>query len=165
VNPYLGEDSLEPFLAACDAGAAIFVLVRTSNAGSADLQELELAAGGQLWERVADLVRAAGAGRTGPDGLASVGAVIGLTRPAALRRARELMPAAPLLIPGLGAQGGDPRDAAPAFRPHPAGGLVSVSRGIMESWRGAAGDWRDAVATAASAHRETTWRIAADAAA
>ena len=160
VNPYLGRDSLEPYAAACDrAGAGIYVLVRTSNPGSADLQALE-ASDGAVWEASARLVDALGAPRVGISGLSSIGAVIGLTQPAALRRARELMPTAPLLIPGLGAQGGDVNDAAPAFAPHPAAGLVVAARSVIEAWREAPGDWRGAVAAAAQEHRTTTWNVA-----
>jgi orotidine-5'-phosphate decarboxylase len=166
VNPYLGPDSLEPFLAACDDCArGIYVLVRTSNPGSAALQELAVTDEGEpLWQRVAALVADAGAARVDASGLSPVGAVVGLTQPGALARARELMPHAPLLIPGLGAQGGDPRAAEPAFRPHPAGGLVAVARSVLEAWRGAEGDWRAAIADAARDASETTWRIAAGAA-
>lgn len=165
VSPYLGPDSLEPFLAACDdVERGVYVLVRTSNPGSAALQELALADGGQVWQRVAALVAKAGADRVDACGLAPVGAVVGLTQPEALARARELMPHAPLLIPGLGAQGGDPRAAEPAFRPHPAGGLVVVARSVLEAWRGAEGDWRAAIGDAARAASETTWRVAAGAA-
>jgi orotidine-5'-phosphate decarboxylase len=159
VNPYLGRDSLEPFAAACDrAGAGMYVLVRTSNPGSADLQALALAEGA-VWEASARLVDALGEARVGASGLSSVGAVIGLTQPEALRRARELMPTAPLLIPGLGAQGGDVNDAAPAFTPHPAAGLVVAARSVIEAWREAGGDWRQAVAAAAQEHRTTTWNV------
>jgi orotidine-5'-phosphate decarboxylase len=165
VSPYLGADSLEPFLRACDdVAAGVYVLVRTSNPGSAGLQELTLAGGEPVWQRVAEMVADAGAGRVDGCGLAPVGAVVGLTQPAALARARELMPHAPLLIPGLGAQGGDPRAAEPAFRPHPAGGLVVVARSVLEAWRGAEGDWRAAVGEAARDASEATWRVAVDAA-
>ncbi len=159
VNPYLGGDSLDPFAAACDrAGGGIYVLVRTSNPGSADLQALETT-DGAVWEASARLVAALGADRVGASGLSSVGAVIGLTQPAALLRARALMPTAPLLIPGLGAQGGRVEDAAPAFTPHPAAGLVVAARSVIEAWREAGGDWRHAVGAAAQEHRTTTWNV------
>jgi orotidine-5'-phosphate decarboxylase len=159
VNPYLGRDALEPFAVACDrAGAGIYVLVRTSNPGSADLQALEQP-GGAVWEASARLVDSLAEGRVGACGLSSVGAVIGLTQPDALRRARELMPTAPLLIPGLGAQGGDVNDAAPAFTPHPAAGLVVAARSVIEAWRGGGDDWQRAVAAAAQEHRTTTWNV------
>jgi orotidine-5'-phosphate decarboxylase len=153
VNPYLGADAAAPFLAACDAaGGGLFVLARTSNPGGADLQELELADGGRVWERVATAIDSWGAGRVGASGLSSIGAVVGLTRPDAIARARELMPRAPLLLPGWGAQGGGLAAAAPAFRFHPAGGLLVAARSIVEAWRGEPGDWRAAVGEAARAH-------------
>jgi orotidine-5'-phosphate decarboxylase len=165
VNPYLGEDSLGPYLAACDAGGAgVYVLVRTSNPGSADLQALELADGGTVWERAAAMTAGLGASRVGRHGLASVGAVVGLTQPEALAAARRLMPAAPLLIPGFGAQGGSLAAAAPAFHPHPAGGLVNAARSVIEAWRAEPGQWRQAVRRAAEDHRTLFWR-AVDAAA
>ncbi len=123
VNPYLGADGLEPFLTAADAaGTGVFVLARTSNPGGADVQELRLADGGTVWEHVARLVAGLGAGRVGRCGLSSVGAVVGLTAPDAVGRVRALAPAAPLLLPGLGAQGGSAAAAAAAFSPtRPAG--------------------------------------------
>jgi orotidine-5'-phosphate decarboxylase len=155
VSPYLGGDATAPFLAACDRhGAGLYVLTRTSNPGAADLQELPLAGGGSVWERVAAQVAGWGAGRIGAAGLASVGAVVGLTAPEAVRRARAAMPAAPLLLPGLGAQGGAPVDASAAFVPHPAGGLVASARAIIEAWQGAAGPWREAVGSAARSSRD-----------
>ena len=92
VNPYMGGDSLEPFLLACGAGSGLFVLVRTSNPGAADLQEQRLADGRRVWERTAELVAGWGAALVGESGLSSVGAVIGATSPEAVERARELMP-------------------------------------------------------------------------
>ncbi|MFB6217868.1 MAG: orotidine-5'-phosphate decarboxylase, partial [Halobacteriaceae archaeon] len=92
VNPYLGEDSLAPFL---DADGGVFVLCRTSNPGGGDLQECELATGERLYERVADL--AAG----WDDG--EVGLVVGATAPAELARIRERVPNLPFLVPGVGA--------------------------------------------------------------
>ena len=110
----------------------MIVLVRTSNPGAAELQDLELASGERVWERVAAIVAALGAESPGPDsGLADVGAVTGATAPDHLVRLRELMPAAPFLLPGVGAQGGRVEDLAPAFAPGRAAGLVTASRG---SW-------------------------------
>ncbi len=155
VNPYLGWDAVQPFIDACDAsGGGVFVLARTSNPGGADLQELPLQGGGRVWEEVAAGIARAGVARIGSSGLSSVGAVIGVTRPEAVARARELMPHAPLLLPGLGAQGGAADDAAPAFATHPAGGLLVAARSIIEAWRGEPGDWRTPVAAAARAHAE-----------
>jgi orotidine-5'-phosphate decarboxylase len=157
VNPYLGADTLEPFLAAArGSGGGILVIVRTSNPGSASLQELELAGGGRLWEAVARLVDEAGA--DGGDGLSRVGAVIGATQPGVLARARELMPRAPFLLPGIGAQGGTVSGLAPAFAPGPGGGLVSASRSIL--YAGADGDWQAAAATEARRLAREAWQVA-----
>ena len=130
-NPLLGVDALTPFAdAARAADAGIFVLVRTSNPGAADVEDLELADGGTVWERIARIVAQLAAPG---DGLAEIGAVVGATRPAHLSRARELMPRAPFLLPGIGAQGGRVEDLAPAFAPGRAGGLVSASRSIARA--------------------------------
>jgi len=132
-NPLLGRDALAPFVeGAGAAGAGVFVLVRTSNPGAADLFDAELAAGGPLWEQIAGLVAAAGT--PAPEsGLAEVGAVTGATAPRHLARMRELMPRAPFLLPGIGAQGGSVADLAPAFAPGRAAGLVSASRSIANA--------------------------------
>ncbi len=164
VNPYLGRDAIEPFLMDGDGSRGIYVLVRTSNPGSADIQSLELAGGGTVWERTAAMVDALGAGRVGHCGLSNVGAVVGLTQPEALAAARRLMPATPLLIPGFGAQGGDLAAAAPAFRPHPAGGLLNASRSVIDAWRGEPGRWQEAVRSAAETHRALFWKAVDDAA-
>jgi orotidine-5'-phosphate decarboxylase len=150
VNPYLGGDALEPFLSACGDTAGLFILARTSNPGGADLQELELADGGRVWERVARLIDEWGRPYIGGSGLSAVGAVVGATHPEAVVRARELMPAAPLLLPGVGAQGGKLGDLAAAFATHPAGGLVVAARSVIYAWRERGGDWQQAVRAAAA---------------
>lgn len=150
VNPYLGGDALEPFLRACGDGAGLFVLARTSNPGGADVQQLELAAGGTVWEHIAGLIDEWGRPYVGGSGLSAVGAVVGATHPEAVARARELMPSAPFLLPGVGAQGGRAEDLAPAFANHPAGGLVVAARSVIYAWRERGGDWQQAVRTAAA---------------
>lgn len=160
VNPYLGGDSITPFVDVADAaGRGVYVLVRTSNPGASDLQELELRDGTRVWEHAASLVAAAGADRRGRHGLSAIGAVIGLTQPDALRRAREHLPYAPLLVPGLGAQGGDPGAARPAFAIHPAGAQIVAARSIVEAWRSEPGSWRRAIAAAAAGIRRETWQL------
>jgi orotidine-5'-phosphate decarboxylase len=156
VNPYLGGDALEPFLNSCGDDAGLFVLARTSNPGGADVQELELGSGGTVWEHIAGLIDEWGRPFIGDSGLSSVGAVVGATHPEAVARARELMPAAPLLLPGVGAQGGRADELAAAFATHPAGGLVSVSRSVIYAWRETGGDWQQAVRTAAAELRRMT---------
>jgi orotidine-5'-phosphate decarboxylase len=159
VNPYLGADSLEPFVAAARAaGAGLFVLVRTSNPGAADLQDLELAAGGRVWERAAQLV--AQLGKAAESGLSEVGAVVGATAPEHLARARELMPHAVFLLPGIGAQGGRVEDLAPAFAPGRAGGLVTSSRSIVFAYERHGGEPADAARAEAERLRAAAWALA-----
>ena len=157
-NPLLGVDALEPFAAgARAAGAGIFVLVRTSNPGAADVEDLELAAGGTVWERLAAIVD----GLAGPgDGLSDIGAVVGATRPEHVARMRELMPRAPFLLPGIGAQGGRVEDLAPAFAAGKAGGLVSASRSIARAHEHGGGAPRDAARAEAGRLREAAWALA-----
>ncbi len=132
VNPMLGGDAVEPFrLAAEDSGRGLFVLVRTSNPGAADLQDLALAHGGLWHEAVARLVAQWGAASVGASGLSAVGAVVGATVPARLAALRDLMPHQAFLLPGVGAQGGRPEDLGPAFGGRAAGALVSASRSII----------------------------------
>jgi orotidine-5'-phosphate decarboxylase len=158
-NPLLGRDALAPFVdGAAAAGAGVFVLVRTSNPGAADLFDAELAAGGPLWERIAALVAAAGT--PGPEsGLAEVGAVTGATAPQHLARMRELMPHAPFLLPGIGAQGGSVAELAPAFAPGRAGGLVSASRSIANAHEAADAPPGEAARAEAERLREEAWAL------
>jgi orotidine-5'-phosphate decarboxylase len=160
VSPYLGSDSIEPFLAACRrSGNGIFCLVKTSNAGSADLQDATLSDGRRLWHQVAELVDAWGQDLVGERGLSSVGAVVGATYPRAVAEARKLMPQAILLLPGVGAQGGTPADVARAFTSGPASALVPVSRSVIYAFRVEGADWRTAAAGAAARLRDEVWTV------
>jgi orotidine-5'-phosphate decarboxylase len=145
VNPYLGLDSVEPFLA-CE-GLGVFVLVKTSNPGSGDLQDLRLADGRPLWQHVAALVDRWGADFVGDSGLPSVGAVVGATYPQEVAEARRLLPRSVLLLPGVGAQGGSAEELGEAFSIGRAGALVSASRSVLYADRGAG--WQDAAAAEA----------------
>jgi orotidine-5'-phosphate decarboxylase len=158
-NPLLGRDALAPFAEGAGRhGAGVFVLVRTSNPGAADFFDVELAAGGPLWEQIARVVAAAGT--SGPAlGLAEVGAVTGATAPQHLARMRELMPHAPFLLPGIGAQGGSVADLAPAFSPGRAAGLVSASRSIADAHETAGGSPPDAARAEAERLREQAWAL------
>jgi orotidine-5'-phosphate decarboxylase len=158
-NPLLGADALSPLIdGARAAGAGVFVLVRTSNPGAADVEDLELAAGGPLWERLAAIVAALG--ERGPaSGLTDVGAVVGATRPEHLARMRELMPLAPFLLPGIGAQGGRVEDLAPAWAAGRAGGLVSASRSIAQAYETAGGTPAAAARAEAERLRELAWSV------
>jgi orotidine-5'-phosphate decarboxylase len=146
-NPLLGRDALEPLVdAAAAAGAGVFSLVRTSNPGAADLQDLP-APEAPLHERLAEIVEGFSERLAGAAGLSGMGAVIGATEPEHLARLRELMPRAIFLIPGVGAQGGRAEDLGGAFAAGPASALVAASRSIAGSGdpAGAAAELRDAV--------------------
>jgi orotidine-5'-phosphate decarboxylase len=99
-------------------------------------------------------------GRPGRDGLADVGAVTGATAPQHLARMRELMPATPFLLPGVGAQGGDVAALAPAFAPGRAAGLVTASRSIAAAHETAGGDPAEAARAEAERLREAAWKLA-----
>jgi orotidine-5'-phosphate decarboxylase len=166
LNPLMGSDALEPFISTARAAAAtggqaagVLVLVRTSNPGAADIEDLQLAGGERVWERIAMLVEELGSGSVGETGLSDVGAVVGATVPEHLARARELMPRAVFLLPGVGAQGGRVEDLAPAFAPGRAAGLVSASRSIVDAYRGAGGDPAAAARAEAERLRELAWRL------
>jgi orotidine-5'-phosphate decarboxylase len=160
-NPLLGLDSLWPLVASArEHGGGVFVLVRTSNPGAADLQELALRDGGTLAQRLAAVVSALGADGIGAAGLADIGAVVGATAPEGLRDLRDRMPAAILLLPGVGAQGGHVEDLAPAFAPGPAAALVTVSRGLAQAHERLGGDPAAVAAAEAARIRELAWRLA-----
>jgi orotidine-5'-phosphate decarboxylase len=160
VNPLMGSDAVEPFVtAARAAGAGVLLLVRTSNPGAADVEDLELAGGGAVWERLAGVVDELGRPGVGEDGLSDVGAVVGATAPGHLARARELMPHAPFLLPGVGAQGGRVEDLAPAFAPGRAGGLVPASRSIANAHLATGGDPASAARAEAERLRAATWSL------
>lgn len=179
VNPLMGVDAIEPFVAAARArggvgvggevgangsadeiGAGVLVLVRTSNPGACDVEDLPVQGGGAVWERLAAIVERLGADGVGESGLSDVGAVIGATEPDHLARARELMPAAPFLLPGVGAQGGRVQALAPAFAPGRAGGLVSASRSIVDAYRSAGGEPAAAALAEAERLRAIAWELA-----
>src|SRR6266508_2487884 len=160
INPYLGSDSVEPFIAACRrSGTGIFCLVKTTNAGSADLQDVTMSDGRPLWQHTAQLVNDWGAALVGNRGLSSVGAVVGATYPRAVAEARKLMPQAVLLLPGIGAQGATPADVARAFTSGPASALVSVSRSVIYAFRVDGADWRKAAAAEAARLRGEVWSV------
>ena len=136
VNPYLGTDGIAPFVqAATDADKDLFVLVRTSNPSSSELQSLVLADGGTVYEHVADLVEGWGDGTAGAHGYARVGAVVGATHPEEGRELRRRMPHTFFLVPGYGAQGGTAADVRGMFDADGSGAIVNSSRGIIGAWR------------------------------
>ncbi|KFI48840.1 orotidine-5'-phosphate decarboxylase [Bifidobacterium biavatii] len=160
VNPYLGTDGITPFVDAANAADKdIFVLVRTSNPSSKELQELDLADGGKLYEHVADLVEGWGSGSIGKHGYSRVGAVVGATHPEEGAALRKRMPHTFFLVPGYGAQGGTATGVAGMFDADGSGAIVNSSRGIIGAWK-KTGDYRDdmsaddALALVASAARK-----------
>ncbi|HET9323808.1 MAG TPA: orotidine-5'-phosphate decarboxylase [Gaiellaceae bacterium] len=161
VNPYLGRDSVDPYLAACRRhGGGIFCVVRTSDAGGSEIQDLVLSDGRPLWQHVASLVNEWGEDLVGERGLSSVGAVVGATHPRAVGEARRLLPRAVLLLPGLGAQGATPADVARAFTSGPASALVAAARSVIYAFRHVEDDWRSAAAAAAARLRSEVWAVA-----
>jgi len=147
-NPLLGEDEIEVLVSAAkQAGAGIFLLVRTSNPGAARLQDAALG-DRPMHEELAAMVAESAPKLVGESGLSGVGAVVGATAPQHLGRLRELMPNSVFLIPGIGAQGGKAEDLGPALAPgHPASVLVAASRSIAgaDDPAAAAEELRDAV--------------------
>jgi orotidine-5'-phosphate decarboxylase len=155
VSPYLGVDTLEPFAeAAAENGRGIFVLVKTSNPGAADFQDVESADGGPLYLHVAEAVAGLGKPDTGKCGYSSVGAVCGATYPELLKELREAMPEQIFLVPGVGAQGGRASDLAPAFDDEGFGALVVAARSVIYAYRDRGGDYADAAREAAAAIRK-----------
>ncbi len=149
-NPLLGADALEPLVeAAAAAGAGVFALVRTSNPGAADVQDVP-APERPLHERLAELVNGLSPRLLGEGGLSGMGAVVGATAPEHIERLRSLMPRSIFLIPGVGAQGGRPELLGPAFAAGPASALVAASRGIAAA---------DDPAAAAESLRSAVWDV------
>jgi len=157
VNPWLGRDAVEPFLGAVRrGGVGIFVLVRTSNAGG-DLQDAVLKDGRPMWQYVAELVDEWGADTASEVGLSSVGAVVGATHPRVVAEARRLMPRSILLLPGVGAQGGQVADLERAFQSGPASAIVPVSRSVIYAFRDAGSDYREAAGAEAARLKREIW--------
>ena len=132
VTPYLGRDSLVPFVEACKKhGKGLFVVLKTSNPGSKDFEDQPLSETGRpLYEKIGGVLNELGAGLVGEAGYSSIGAVIGATFPEEGRRLRQLMPKALILVPGYGAQGGSAKAAAECFNEDGLGAIVNSSRGI-----------------------------------
>jgi len=135
VNPYLGADTLEPFVStASSRGGGLYVLVRTSNPGAGTLQDL-VADGQPVYRHTARVVRELAESTMGECGYGAVGAVVGATYPTELAELRAEMPGVPLLVPGYGSQGAGAGDVAAAFAPDGLGALVNSSRGINFAYR------------------------------
>lgn len=155
VSPYLGDDSLAPFVEVAQRnGAGIFILVKTSNPGGGLFQDL-IADGKRLYEYVADYVERLALGTVGNCGYGIVNAVVGATYPEQLAELRRRMPHVWLLVPGFGAQGGAAKDVEAAFDSQGLGAIINNSRGIIFAYerspyreRFTADRWQDAVVAA-----------------
>jgi len=135
VNPYMGHDTITPYLEICATnGKGIFVLVKTSNAGSGDIQDLD-AGGKPVYEYVAEMVNKLGDAHRGANGYSSVGAVVAATYPEQARRLRELLPRALFLVPGYGAQGATAEDCMASFNADGQGAVVNASRSIIFAFK------------------------------
>ena len=136
VNGYLGTDGIKPLLKVCnEKDAGIFVLVKTSNPSSGELQDRELADGDTIYRAMGKMCESWGQELPGKYGYSGVGAVVGATYPAQLEELRAAMPHTFFLVPGYGAQGGAADDVAPAFDKRGLGAIVNSSRGIMCAWQ------------------------------
>jgi orotidine-5'-phosphate decarboxylase len=157
---YMGRDSVDPYLSAARrAGAGLFCVVKTSNAGGAEVQDLTLSDGRKVWHQVAALVREWGEELVGEHGLSSVGAVVGATYPREVAEARKLLPQSILLLPGVGAQGAQPADLARAFTSGPASALVNASRSVIYAYRSAGLEWRAAAGQEAERLAREIWAV------
>ncbi len=136
VNGYLGTDGIKPLLKVCnEKDAGIFVLVKTSNPSSGELQDRELADSDTIYRAMGKMCESWGEELPGKYGYSGVGAVVGATYPAQLEELRKAMPHTFFLVPGYGAQGGAADDVAPAFDKRGLGAIVNSSRGIMCAWQ------------------------------
>lgn len=141
VNPYLGADGILPFVAQCkDQDKGIFVLVKTSNPSSSQIQDLPLADGRRVYEAVGDLVAAWGQDSLGEYGYSAVGAVVGATHPDEGAALRQRLPHTFFLLPGYGAQGASGADLARMFDEQGRGAVVNASRSILCAWKKAGTD-------------------------
>jgi orotidine-5'-phosphate decarboxylase len=148
VNPYLGRDAVEPFLRSARRDVrGVFVLVRTSNPGAGQFQDL-VCDGRPLFHHVAEAVGAWARENRGACGLGDVGAVVGATHPTELAAVRRLLPHVVFLVPGYGAQGGTAADTAAAFLPDGLGAVVNSARGITASFPPAERAWEAAIEAA-----------------
>ena len=142
VNPYMGTDCVKPFIEDCkkyDKG--IFILVKTSNPSSGELQDIKLENGEEVYVKVAKLVEEWGKDLRGEYGYSSIAAVVGATYPKQLKEIREIAPHTYFLIPGYGAQGGKAEDIALGFDKNGLGGIVNASRSLMCAYKSEL--WKD----------------------
>ncbi len=136
VNPYMGTDCVKPFIEDSKKyNKGIFVLVKTSNKSSGELQDLKLENGNKVYEQVVSLVESWGEDLRGKYGYSSISAVVGATYPEQLKELRQKAPHTFFLIPGYGAQGGKAKDIALGFDKNGIGGIVNASRSLMTAYK------------------------------
>ncbi|MBT9176790.1 MAG: Orotidine 5'-phosphate decarboxylase [Firmicutes bacterium] len=154
VNPYLGQDSLAPMIERCVSfGHGIFVLVKTSNPGSKELQDLDCG-GRKVYEIVGEMCHELGLPHLDERSYAPIGAVVGATYPDEAARLRSLMPHNYFLVPGFGAQGGKPSDVVPCFNPDGLGAVINSAREVIFAYHKYGGDYPDAARKVAIASRD-----------
>ena len=142
VNPYMGTDCVKPFIEDCKKyNKGIFILVKTSNPSSGELQDQKLENGEEVYSQVANLVEKWGEELQGENGYSSVAAVVGATYPEQLEQIRKIAPHTYFLIPGYGAQGGKANDIALGFDAEGLGGIVNASRSLMCAYK--SDKWKD----------------------
>lgn len=136
VNPYLGSDGIKPFIEDCKKyGKGMFILLKTSNPSSGELQDLKAEDGEEFYKKVARLINEWGKDLIGENGYSSVSAVVGATYPKQLEELRQIMPNTYFLIPGYGAQGGKAEDIALGFDKNGLGGIINASRSLMCAYK------------------------------
>lgn len=141
VNPYMGTDCIKPFVEDCKKyNKGMFILVKTSNPSSGELQDKKLENGDKIYIEVAKLVEKWGSELIGENGYSSISAVVGATYPKELEEIRKVAKHSYFLIPGYGAQGGKAEDIALGFDKNKLGGIVNASRSLMcayklEEWK------------------------------
>ncbi|MFH0887867.1 MAG: orotidine-5'-phosphate decarboxylase [Planctomycetota bacterium] len=147
VNPYMGSDSMEPFIkVAKEENKGIFVLLKTSNPGSKDFQDVMLQDGKKLYELIAEKIEVLGKPLMGKKGYSSIGAVVGATFPQEAKNIRELLPKTIFLVPGYGAQGAKAEDLKAYFNNDGTGAIINASRSIIYAYKNPQEkNWQDAV--------------------
>ena len=142
VNPYMGTDCVKPFIDDCKKyNKGIFVLVKTSNPSSGELQDKKIEGGEKIYIEVAKLVENWGKDLIGENGYSSISAVVGATYPNQLKEIRKIAPHTYFLIPGYGAQGGKAEDIALGFDENGLGGIINASRSLMYAYKSE--KWKD----------------------
>ena len=142
VNPYMGTDCVKPFIDDCQKyNKGLFILIKTSNPSSGEIQDEKLENGEEVYTRVAKLVEKWGENLRGEYNYSSIAAVVGATYPEQLKQIREIAPHTYFLIPGYGAQGGKAEDIALGFDSNGLGGIVNASRSLMCAYK--SDKWKD----------------------